>query len=403
MPGAFSTSTALVFGVAFVILEVLIGAMQAATPWLMPRQECFAVTVPPSAQADPRLVGLKRSFSLVVGLLTLGGVVATVGALALGGESVALVVCCAVMCGVLVVVPFVLMLVFRARVMRIKRAEGWRPGTELRAAVVAERDLPRPVSLAWHLLDLVPIALTAILLALLWDEVPSQVPTHVGLSGVVDAYTPKGPAIVAFPLLMQVFLGACLTASHWMIGHSRRPVDPRRPAGSALSYALFARAMGICLVVTDVAVCALFVAFPLASAGVISLGQAGAVALVGILPPVVGILIVAASYGQAGARVLRGADRAARDARGPQGAGDEAAAAGSGAGTGADADTDMAADEDACWKLGILYVNRDDPSLFVPARFGVGWTINYGRPGAWAFIAGILLVCAGIVAVSLLL
>lgn len=391
--GAFSTSATIIFGLTFAVLELLIGAMQAATPWLMPRQECFAVTVPPCAHADPRLVGLKRTFSLVVGALTLVGMVATVAALLRGGESLALVVCCAVMCGVLVVVPFVLMLVFRARVMRIKRAEGWRPSTELRAAVVAERDLPRPVSLAWHLLDLVPLALTAALLALLWDEVPAMVPTHANFSGVVDAYTPKGPAVAAFPLIMQVFMGVCLTASHWMIGHSRRPVDPRRPVGSALSYALFARAMGICLVVTDVVVCSLFVTFPLASAGVISLGEAGIVVLVGILPPIVGILIVAASYGQAGARVLREAARADQGPGGlnPVGEADVSA------------DAEMAADEDACWKLGILYVNRDDPSLFVPARFGVGWTVNCGRPGAWAFIAGVLVVCSGIVVVSLLL
>ena len=44
----------------------------------------------------------------------------------------------------------------------------------------------------------------------------------------------------------------------------------------------------------------------------------------------------------------------------------------------------MPVDDDRYWKLGIFYWNHDDASLFVPERFGIGWTINLGRPAAWA-------------------
>lgn len=40
------------------------------------------------------------------------------------------------------------------------------------------------------------------------------------------------------------------------------------------------------------------------------------------------------------------------------------------------------------WKLGILYFNPQDPSLFLPQRFGVGWTVNLGRPLVW--VIGVL-------------
>lgn len=39
------------------------------------------------------------------------------------------------------------------------------------------------------------------------------------------------------------------------------------------------------------------------------------------------------------------------------------------------------------WRAGVLYVNPDDPSLIVPKRFGWGWTLNFGRPVAWIFVA----------------
>ncbi|MEM0157113.1 MAG: DUF5808 domain-containing protein [Thermoplasmataceae archaeon] len=40
----------------------------------------------------------------------------------------------------------------------------------------------------------------------------------------------------------------------------------------------------------------------------------------------------------------------------------------------------MNMDDDAFWKAGMIYYNRDDPSLIVPKRFGIGYTVNYGNP-----------------------
>jgi uncharacterized membrane protein len=43
--------------------------------------------------------------------------------------------------------------------------------------------------------------------------------------------------------------------------------------------------------------------------------------------------------------------------------------------------------DDAHWRFNGVYVNRHDPSLFVPLRSGTGWTINFGRPQAVVFFA----------------
>lgn len=44
------------------------------------------------------------------------------------------------------------------------------------------------------------------------------------------------------------------------------------------------------------------------------------------------------------------------------------------------------------WRLGQLYKNPDDPALFVPARDGVRWTLNFGRPVAAALLGVVLTV-----------
>ena len=42
--------------------------------------------------------------------------------------------------------------------------------------------------------------------------------------------------------------------------------------------------------------------------------------------------------------------------------------------------------EAAHWRYPGIYFNRHDPSLFVPLRNGVGWTLNFGRPQALLFV-----------------
>ena len=41
------------------------------------------------------------------------------------------------------------------------------------------------------------------------------------------------------------------------------------------------------------------------------------------------------------------------------------------------------------WK-GVFYSNPDDPALFVPKRYGIGYTLNFGNPWSWVVLALIL-------------
>lgn len=36
-------------------------------------------------------------------------------------------------------------------------------------------------------------------------------------------------------------------------------------------------------------------------------------------------------------------------------------------------------DEETHWKYGVIYFNKDDPSIFVEKRFGIGETLNFAR------------------------
>ena len=49
-------------------------------------------------------------------------------------------------------------------------------------------------------------------------------------------------------------------------------------------------------------------------------------------------------------------------------------------------------DDDRYWYGGFLYNNPDDPAMFVPKRFGLGWTLNFGHPRAKLFLITMLVL-----------
>ena len=49
-------------------------------------------------------------------------------------------------------------------------------------------------------------------------------------------------------------------------------------------------------------------------------------------------------------------------------------------------------DDDRYWYGNIFYNNPDDPAIFVPKRFGLGWTVNFGNPRGRLVLIGLLLL-----------
>ena len=274
-----------------------------------------------------------------------------------------------------VVMSFVLMLRNRCKVSALKRSEGWGVRSHQAAASVAEKDLPGAIPLAWDLVYVPVILGTACLGLVLYPGMPEQLPMHADFAGNVNRYVSKtlGSAI-GFPIAFEAFMAACLVFAHWTILRSKRPADPGAPATSTLAYGLFARAQSALLLVTGVLLSGgSGLLFLLSSAGLIGLGQAGLVIMMLCVPLVIGGVVLSVVYGQAGSRVFG----RMRD------------------------DDGLLADDDEHWKLGVLYFNPGDASVFLPKRFGVGWTLNLARPSAWAIVVGaVVLTVAFVVLVA---
>jgi uncharacterized membrane protein len=132
-----------------------------------------------------------------------------------------------------------------------------------------------------------------------------------------------------------------------------------------------------------------------------------------LLPFVAGLLIlavVAVRVGQGGSRLSGFSPVPVRDARlsrvSPvpvRDARQSLVGPGSGSGPGPGPDCSSLArtdrDDDRFWKAGLFYVNRDDPSVMVGNRFGIGWTFNFGNRTACLVFAGIIAAPAGLAAI----
>lgn len=374
----------MVFLVAIIFLS---GALLAATPWFMKKGECFAVTIPESAQADERFLAFRKRYAAAVLAVTLICAVAlgAVSNVALGkmgsaadSDSLNAILAAAIVATATIplIASFALMLHYRKKVKAIKREEGWKAERDEAVALIGFEEAPAPPSLAWNVVY-VPIVLITLALGLaLYPSTPDLVPTHIDFAGNVNQWTPKGPALIAFPLLVEVFMAACFIFSHWMTIRSKKDVDPARPAISAYAYGAFARAECILLLVGgSVLTAVLGIVMILMMTEFLSMLVTMVLIIVATLVFVGATIAFSVVYGQSGSRLVKRLEE----------------------------NGDIIADNDERWKAGIFYWNKDDASLILPKRFGVGWTMNWARPAAWVIVGGITLASIAFVAACVLL
>lgn len=249
------------------------------------------------------------------------------------------------------------------------------------AALVADR----PSSLVLPLASVTVAACGgAIAVAYAWahyPEMPAIVPTHFGLSGRPDAWSPRSfRSVMLLPvmsLVMPVALGviACLTA------RAKRAIR-RADGGVSLGAQMrFRRYTASFLSGTVVLVSLMLTGMSIYSVRA-ALGTASgippwmmAVVVVMVVYVVGGSIYLAVRLGQGGSRLERQASGAPL--------------------------TNGVADN-RVWYLGGFYVNRDDPSIFVEKRFGIGYTINFGNPKAVALLAVFLAIVFTVVIAGLL-
>lgn len=175
-----------------------------------------------------------------------------------------------------------------------------------------------------------------------------------------------------------------MVASHVAIIYAKHPIDPDHPATTGYAYGVFSRVWSIYVLVIGLLTAGgLGLGVQLVAIGVLDVNLIGIIGMFIAVAALVGALMIGVYYGQNGARVYAGV----RHSDG-----------------GDDSDDDvMPYDDDLHWIGGIIYINRDDPAIMVPKRFGVGWTVNLARPSVIIGTIVLLAIAIGLPVAAILM
>ncbi|MGH9344448.1 MAG: DUF5808 domain-containing protein [Terriglobia bacterium] len=182
------------------------------------------------------------------------------------------------------------------------------------------------------------LAAAAIFLHLYWNEIPAQFPVHWGLNGQPDRWSDRTVAGVYGPLFVAAAFCVFLLICGFTTWFGARRSHLRRVTLASMIAAEYMLALLLAAVAMKT-----FIQVP---TSVIILGP-----LIFIVPVVVAMVRASAQPGD-----------------GPEITPEEA------------------------WKGGMIYYNPDDPALFVPKRFGAGYTLNFANRLSWVFVAGVVLI-----------
>lgn len=205
-----------------------------------------------------------------------------------------------------------------------------------------------------------------------WVSPPPHVPLHLGSSGAPGSGPPGGSGTVLAPLASVAGSCALLLAIALGIARWSRRVNASGEPG--LREERFRRWTLRILLAAEYLLAAMATLAVVAPAAGLAWPEVGRVlALVGAAGLVAAALWLLVAVGQGGQLGVR-----RRQDGGP--VGDRT--------------------DDRFWLGGLIYVNPDDPAVFVEKRFGVGYTLNFGSPWAWALLTSLLLPALIAVALS---
>lgn len=347
--------------VAIRILLLTLGILSALAHWLIPRLTrpdlYFAVTVAPGFRDGPEGRAILRRYRRGLLGMTLPAL-ALLAALALTPALPLAPVALMAQLGAY----FTLYYRARHRVLPHRVAP-----TTVREARVGKpaRKIPGGWVIASGPFAL--LAATAGYVGTHWAQVPARLVMHWNIHGQPDRWATRSVGTVFLPVLIATAILSALTLLLYGMAHWLRPIYAGGPQGE--HELRFRRTTSILLLAMEywiAVLCSWLALRPLLPIAF----QRPPVAFA-ILPGLIAVATTAVLMwlGQGGSRVPS-VQPAQTDSTTP--VGDRT--------------------EDRFWKLGVFYFNRDDPSVLVEKRFGIGYTMNFAHPVAWVILLLVLLV-----------
>jgi uncharacterized membrane protein len=258
-------------------------------------------------------------------------------------------------------ITFYIYYISNKRVKEIKEKNRWYKAK--RSAVVVDTNFSKEkgskmlASPWWFLIPVVIIIGNIIIAFNVYDRIPDIFATHWNALGQADNWSKKSYKSILILPAIQCFITIIMFFSFKIIGWSKQQISASNPEISKEQNRIFRYRWSIYIIAMAVLMNLFFTFVNLNALQVIKNNNKTMRIFSFSFTVIVciGSLIMSIKTGQGGSRV-RIQNREGK------------------------LNNLIDRDDDKYWKLGnIIYINKDDPSLFVEKRFGIGWTMNFGR------------------------
>ena len=339
------------------LIYILIAGLLFLLPYIVFPTLPFGVRIPLAYAHDPSIVAERRLYTLRLGILAGGLFLADIALPSLVGWET-LVQFSTV---ILVLGGWGVYYLSHRHLSQIKISQRW--FADARQAVMANA-IPRskiPTQSFWVFLALPCVVLILTTLIGVWRYPKLPANLHFVFPGSLGDWTLTATPINAFlPVIFQCLFTLLFAGFAWVRGLGSQSIDVEDPAGSQRYQQINIQVVQVLLLLLALGFNSALLVAGLAGWGLLQANFALTNAI--LLTPLTGWLIVAPI-------LLMGLRPNPR--------------------TSAQKGGYVNRDDDHFWKLGLFYFNREDPSLIVNRRFGIGRTLNFGNSVAWIIVAGI--------------
>lgn len=336
--------------------------MQTILPYIVKRTVVFGVSIPDQYVKDEKLKGYKRLYSLIVFLISaIALVLYVIWAInSNSSEDTRALTGIGLTFGIMLF-SMSFYFYFHAKTMQHKKVQKWVEN----AKQIKVTDLnirTQDEMLPWYVF-LLPVIITIGLAgytAIQYPQLPDQIPMHWGPDGKPDSFSDKSPLsailmLVILFVMQMMFLGIVESTKK-----SGIKINATNPTASKVRQLTLRKYTSWFMFIISFLITALFSYFQLTTIhpGFLQDAYMMAIPLIFLILVLIGNILFALKVGKADKNVEFPSVMGV---------------------------TDLEEDE-GFWIGGLLYFNKNDPSIFVEKRFGVGWTINFAHPIGYLLI-----------------
>ena len=364
----------LIFSGIMILTWILIVFASCLVPFFSRKDTAFGISIPESEYRSQFLTKLRRRYFII---LPVCGIVLCTCSLLIQirvNTNIGVWIQMAFMLFYLAITAAIY-LIFYFKVRKYKKNSNWEMTRTVSAALTVDKNEKKPVNPLWFLSYLIIIAGIIIVGIVRYPVLPGQIPMHYDIAGHVDRYAAKSISTILTMPIMQIIMSLVFFGIYYAIINAKN-----QSSGGDIDEGLkkdraFKVIMSKFIFFMGLSIMLLFGMTQLSMLALIGINVIIAAPIVLLVVIFVAIVYLFVKVGQGGIRLGGSKSHMSR----------------------------AVAEDDDNWILGLIYYNKDDPSVFVEKRFGMGYTINFGSSIGKIIVIAIIVLIAGSLALPFIL